>query len=184
MRWALASLMLVAGCGMPGGGGGAGDFSTVGGDCTNGVKNGDETDVDCGGATCAKCADGKMCLGGGDCQSGDCFNNACKPGSPDMGAPDDMPMMMGGDMAIPMENDLAMLVAGDMSLLITSDLSIAQKSDMAVASDLSMAQKSDLSVPPARDMAMVPGGDLSLPIDTTCTFDDPNSTFDNCTVGP
>jgi hypothetical protein len=45
--------------------------------CTDGVENGGETDVDCGGPTCAPCADGHTCAAGGDCQSGDCQSGAC-----------------------------------------------------------------------------------------------------------
>ncbi|MGI9020451.1 MAG: hypothetical protein ACR2G3_07060 [Solirubrobacterales bacterium] len=45
--------------------------------CADAVKNGQETDVDCGGPTCAKCADGKACLTGSDCQSGVCAGNVC-----------------------------------------------------------------------------------------------------------
>jgi hypothetical protein len=33
----------------------------------DGAKNGDETDVDCGGSRAPKCADGKACEVGGDC---------------------------------------------------------------------------------------------------------------------
>jgi len=41
--------------------------------CLDEVKNGAETDVDCGGAVCAgKCATGKGCKVGGDCKSGFC----------------------------------------------------------------------------------------------------------------
>jgi hypothetical protein len=35
--------------------------------CMDGVKDADETDVDCGGASCAPCGDGKKCLHGTDC---------------------------------------------------------------------------------------------------------------------
>jgi hypothetical protein len=38
----------------------------------DGVKNGDETDVDCGGAAAPKCADGRGCAAGTDCTSGVC----------------------------------------------------------------------------------------------------------------
>jgi hypothetical protein len=37
--------------------------------CTDKVKNGTETDTDCGGAQCSPCADGKKCLAGTDCTS-------------------------------------------------------------------------------------------------------------------
>jgi hypothetical protein len=40
--------------------------------CFDGVQNGTETDIDCGGPACAPCADGKMCLVGSDCQSKVC----------------------------------------------------------------------------------------------------------------
>lgn len=40
--------------------------------CNDGAKNQDETDVDCGGAKCAKCADGKICKAPLDCQNGGC----------------------------------------------------------------------------------------------------------------
>src|SRR5690606_27722391 len=39
--------------------------------CDDGLHNGDETDVDCGGS-CGACPDGAGCLGGGDCVSGVC----------------------------------------------------------------------------------------------------------------
>lgn len=35
--------------------------------CTDGIKNGAETDVDCGGPTCQKCSPGKSCLINQDC---------------------------------------------------------------------------------------------------------------------
>jgi hypothetical protein len=45
--------------------------------CTDGVTNGSETDVDCGGTTCDKCADGLNCINGNDCQSGVCSAGRC-----------------------------------------------------------------------------------------------------------
>ena len=44
--------------------------------CANGVLDGDETDVDCGG-TCAACGTGKGCKAGKDCQSTFCTNKKC-----------------------------------------------------------------------------------------------------------
>ena len=44
---------------------------------TDGIKNGDETDVDCGGATAPKCVTGKGCAAGTDCTSGACPAGAC-----------------------------------------------------------------------------------------------------------
>jgi hypothetical protein len=40
--------------------------------CTDGVQDGAESDVDCGGGTCPPCAVGKMCLIDADCASGAC----------------------------------------------------------------------------------------------------------------
>src|SRR5262245_28871072 len=40
--------------------------------CANSVKDGAETDVDCGGGTCRKCAGARACQVGTDCFSGMC----------------------------------------------------------------------------------------------------------------
>ncbi len=40
--------------------------------CGDLVRNGDETDVDCGGGTCAPCADGLACMSATDCASSVC----------------------------------------------------------------------------------------------------------------
>jgi formylglycine-generating enzyme required for sulfatase activity len=53
---------------------------------TNGAKDGDETDVDCGGSTAGKCAEGKSCEVGGDCASASCAAGKCVAGSPTDGA--------------------------------------------------------------------------------------------------
>ena len=45
--------------------------------CTDGVKNGTETDTDCGGPTCSACATGNACLVQADCTSGNCVGNIC-----------------------------------------------------------------------------------------------------------
>ncbi|MDB4933792.1 MAG: hypothetical protein JWP87_764, partial [Labilithrix sp.] len=44
---------------------------------TDGIKNGDETDVDCGGKACGACTVGKVCNVPTDCRSNACTNNAC-----------------------------------------------------------------------------------------------------------
>jgi Ca2+-binding RTX toxin-like protein len=46
--------------------------------CANGVQDGTETDLNCGGA-CPKCPNGDTCISGGDCQSGLCSNGTCQP---------------------------------------------------------------------------------------------------------
>jgi len=45
--------------------------------CSDTTKNGDETDVDCGGQFCKKCPDLKVCDNSNDCSSGRCFDNIC-----------------------------------------------------------------------------------------------------------
>jgi hypothetical protein len=45
--------------------------------CHDMIRNGAETDVDCGGGTCAPCANGKACLTVGDCVNLLCEKGAC-----------------------------------------------------------------------------------------------------------
>ncbi len=45
--------------------------------CNNGVRDGNETDVDCGGPMCAPCMDGQSCLLDRDCQSDLCTQGVC-----------------------------------------------------------------------------------------------------------
>lgn len=47
--------------------------------CTDGVKNGTETDIDCGGTCATKCAEGKVCKADADCASTLCVNGVCTP---------------------------------------------------------------------------------------------------------
>jgi cysteine-rich repeat protein len=46
--------------------------------CADSVKNGAETDIDCGGAECAPCADAKKCGAATDCLSGVCKAGVCQ----------------------------------------------------------------------------------------------------------
>ncbi|HLM72282.1 MAG TPA: hypothetical protein VK459_06315 [Polyangiaceae bacterium] len=47
---------------------------------TDGVKNGDETGVDCGCYGCTnKCKDGEGCLSDDDCMSHVCYGSLCLP---------------------------------------------------------------------------------------------------------
>ena len=44
--------------------------------CGDGIKNGTETDVDCGG-TCPKCVISKACASNGDCLNDTCLGGVC-----------------------------------------------------------------------------------------------------------
>src|SRR5262245_2684315 len=52
--------------------------------CTNGTRDGAESDVDCGGV-CPTCEDGRACNQASDCRSGVCENDACAPPACDDG---------------------------------------------------------------------------------------------------
>jgi hypothetical protein len=45
--------------------------------CANGLRDGDETDVDCGGATCPACANGRACAVARDCVGRGCTGGTC-----------------------------------------------------------------------------------------------------------
>src|SRR6185295_9721739 len=47
----------------------------------DGVKNGNESDLDCGGPSCGPCADGQACITPLDCVNHVCTGNVCQPGS-------------------------------------------------------------------------------------------------------
>ncbi len=47
--------------------------------CTDKKKNQDETDTDCGGASCPACVDGKQCKKDTDCVNKACVNGICQP---------------------------------------------------------------------------------------------------------
>jgi hypothetical protein len=48
--------------------------------CSDGMFNGNETDVDCGGPTCtARCANTQMCVMNTDCTSNNCAGTTCAP---------------------------------------------------------------------------------------------------------
>ena len=49
------------------------------GSCIDAVKNGAETDVDCGGPSCMACGDGKLCAANTDCLSNNCLMGICQP---------------------------------------------------------------------------------------------------------
>lgn len=53
-----------------------GSCAACGGTCTDGILDNKETDVDCGGS-CPQCAVGKGCLVNADCKSGSCKHGLC-----------------------------------------------------------------------------------------------------------
>jgi hypothetical protein len=70
------------------------NVTDAGATCDDAVKNGSETDVDCGGDACLPCSAGKTCNDGADCQSGNCAPGGCagslccQSRPPDAGPPD------------------------------------------------------------------------------------------------
>lgn len=55
------------------------DMFTPAPTCDDGVRNGDETGVDCGGETCElRCPEGAMCSINADCASETCFGGTCQ----------------------------------------------------------------------------------------------------------
>jgi hypothetical protein len=48
------------------------------GACMDAIKDGAETDVDCGGPACPTCATGKLCAVDADCTSNTCVMGVCQ----------------------------------------------------------------------------------------------------------
>jgi hypothetical protein len=46
--------------------------------CEDGIQNGGEADVDCGGPECPRCAVGRTCRTRDDCATAHCVNNVCR----------------------------------------------------------------------------------------------------------
>lgn len=65
----MSAALALAGCG--------GSSTPPAPTCTDGVRNGAETGLDCGGATCPRCAAGGACVQDSDCASGVCVAGAC-----------------------------------------------------------------------------------------------------------
>ena len=49
--------------------------------CTDKLRDGDESDIDCGGSCRAKCANNRQCLVSSDCKTSYCVNNVCRSGN-------------------------------------------------------------------------------------------------------
>jgi hypothetical protein len=65
-------------------------YGICGETCSNGIQDQRETDVDCGGPVCPKCADSKSCLRPGDCAGGSCANGYCEVASCSNGVHDEL----------------------------------------------------------------------------------------------
>ncbi len=52
--------------------------AAAGPSCSNGVRDGDETDIDCGGGACPACANGRACVASRDCVSLVCTGGTCE----------------------------------------------------------------------------------------------------------
>ena len=61
------------GCPLPGG------AASASNGCQDGVRNGDETDVDCGGTACRRCQVSQSCTLAADCASSRCEAGVCAP---------------------------------------------------------------------------------------------------------
>jgi hypothetical protein len=53
--------------------------AVVGASCTDGIQDGTETDVDCGGGTCPACGPNRKCAVGSDCATLVCSGGLCTP---------------------------------------------------------------------------------------------------------
>ncbi len=82
--------------------------------CDDGVRNGDETDVDCGGS-CARCDEGDACEAATDCTSGVCAGDRCVPAACDDGVlnGDESDLDCGGSACGPCATGGACEVAAD-----------------------------------------------------------------------
>jgi hypothetical protein len=56
---------------------GANDICAPAASCMDSAQNGNETDVDCGGADCGACSNGSKCQVNSDCQSSTCIGGSC-----------------------------------------------------------------------------------------------------------
>jgi concanavalin A-like lectin/glucanase superfamily protein len=77
-RVAVVTAVVAAACGKVDGGEPAPDGGTAIASCSDGVRNGDETDVDCGGS-CGACAADARCSADADCGSQRCSTSQCSP---------------------------------------------------------------------------------------------------------
>ncbi len=53
------------------------DYSKAPPECDDDIKNGNETDIDCGGPQCGSCYNNKVCINDSDCIYDNCVSNVC-----------------------------------------------------------------------------------------------------------
>jgi hypothetical protein len=61
--------------------------------CADGIQNGSESDVDCGGGTCPRCQGGQICTSSTDCHTALCTGGTCQS----CAAPSDCGLDSNGD---------------------------------------------------------------------------------------
>ena len=55
------------------------DYEISPASCRNEKQDNAETDVDCGGSECLRCAAGERCIRNDDCQTEHCDKGSCRP---------------------------------------------------------------------------------------------------------
>lgn len=81
---------------------------------SDGVKDGDETDVDCGGSSQKACDAGKACVVYEDCASGNCDNGVCVGGCPSAAQQEFDSEYLGTLSGFPFETTAQALMTGDL----------------------------------------------------------------------
>ena len=110
--------------------------------CTDGIKNGAETDVDCGGGTCPACGLGKICGKASDCKVGTCAGGVCTALTMTFAQPQtysipNVPAFVGiGDINSDSKNDIVTINANigtgtqDVSILLGAGTTFAASSSI------------------------------------------------------
>ncbi|HXX70457.1 MAG TPA: hypothetical protein VEK07_24965 [Polyangiaceae bacterium] len=91
---------------------------------SDGIKDGDETDVDCGGSSEKACDAGKACIVYEDCASGNCTNGLCVGGCPSAAQQEFDSEYLGSLSGFPFETTAQALVTGDLDPTTVSASSV------------------------------------------------------------
>ncbi|TNF34625.1 MAG: hypothetical protein EP329_07025, partial [Deltaproteobacteria bacterium] len=121
--------------------------------CEDGVMNGDETDVDCGGATCDACEVGEGCLEASDCVTEVCGEDGlCEEAPPtcDDGVMngDETDVDCGGDTCDPCEVGEGCLVASDCVSEICNEDGLCAEDDDPDGDGLTTAEEEVIGTDP------------------------------------